>query len=58
MFKEACPIFQLLGRFWYHKKAHIFLTIHDKYHSKKVFRLEEINEKVSGYGNSNKKLTQ
>ena len=40
-------------RFWYHKKAHIFLITHVKFHGWKVFRLEEINENVPGYGNHN-----
>ena len=34
--------------FFYHKKAHIFLVTHVKFHSWKVMRLEDI--KVSGYG--------
>ena len=28
--------------------------MHEKFHSWKVMRLEDINEKVSGYGNHNK----
>ena len=39
--------------FWYHKKAHIFLITHVKFHSWKVMRLEDINKKISGYGNRN-----
>ena len=45
--------FKNLGRFWYHKKAHIFLKTHVKFYSWKVFRLEDINENVPGYGNHN-----
>ena len=44
-------------RFWYHKKAHIFLITHGKFHSWKLFRLEGISEKVSSYGNHNKAYT-
>ena len=36
-------------RFWYHKKAHIFLITHVKFRSWKELRLEDNNEKVSGY---------
>ena len=43
-------------RFWYHMKVYIFLIIHVKFHGWKVFRLEEINENVSGYGNHNHKI--
>ena len=39
--------------FWYHKKAHIFLIIHDKFHSWKMLQLEDINENVPDYGNHN-----
>ena len=40
-------------RFWYHKKAHIILISHGKFHSWKAFRSEDINENVPGYGNHN-----
>ena len=40
-------------RFWYHKKAHIFLVSHGKFHSCKAFHSEDINENVPGYGNHN-----
>ena len=42
-------------RFWYHhKKAHIFLSTHVKFHSQNMFHKEDIDEKVPGYGNHNK----
>ena len=40
-------------RFWYHKKAHIFIITHVKFHGLKVFCLEDIYEKGSDYGNHN-----
>ena len=40
-------------RFWYHKKAHMFLKTHDKFHSLKGFRLEDIIENTLGYGKHN-----
>ena len=49
--KEPSP-----GRFWYHKihkEACIFLITHVKFYSWKLFRLEDINESVAGYGNHN-----
>ena len=56
--KKPSPIFSfffqtILRRFWYYKKAHIFLITNDKFHSWKAFRLEDINENVPGYGNHN-----
>ena len=36
-----------------YKKAHIFLITYVKFYSWKVFRLEDINENVAGYGNHN-----
>ena len=63
LFKEAQSYlfnsFSNFWRFWYHKKAHIFLIIHGKFNSWKVFlHLEDINENESGYGNHLIKLTQ
>ena len=55
--KEPSPIF---STFFFKflvilvsQKAHIFLLTHVKCHSWKAFRLEDINEKVSGYCNHN-----
>ena len=45
--------FSNFWRFYYHKKAHIFLITHENFYIKEVFRLEDINENVSGYGNHN-----
>ena len=57
MFKAAQSyLFNFFSNFWricYHKKAHIFLITYGKFNSWKVFRLEDINENVSGYGNHN-----
>ena len=40
--KKPSPIFSTLfsifWRFWYHKKAHVFLMTHGKFHSWKAFR--------------------
>ena len=46
-----------LWRFWYDKKAHIFLITHGKFHSWKVFRLEDINENMPCNGYHNKVYT-
>ena len=55
--KEPSPIFSTFfsnfWKFWYHKKAHIFLITYVKFQGWKVFRLEEINVNVPGYGNHN-----
>ena len=40
--------FSNVWRFWYQKKADIFVTTHDKFHSWKVFCLEDTNENVPG----------
>ena len=42
-----------LWRFWYHKEAHIFVVTHVKFYSWNMFRLEDIDENVPGYGNHN-----
>ena len=59
--KKLSPIFfnffPNFLRFWYHMKAHIFLTTHGKFHHWKVFHLKDINENVSSYGNHNKAYT-
>ena len=49
--KEGSPILSTFLN--YHKKAHIFLITHGKFYSGKVFRLEDITENASGYGNHN-----
>ena len=52
--KELIRSFQLFSqllKFRYFKKARIILMFHVKFHSSKVLRLEDINEKVYGYGN-------
>ena len=58
--KKPSPIssffFHTFWRFCYHKKAHIFLITHVEFYSYKVFRLEDINENMSGYGNHIKSL--
>ena len=49
-------LFNFSSNFWrvfYHKKTHIFLITHDKFHSWKAFRLEDINYNVPSYGNHN-----
>ena len=54
--KEPSPIFSIFPYFWgfwYHKKDNNFLITHVKFHRRKVLRLEDINETVSGYGNHN-----
>ena len=38
-------------RFWYWKKACIFLTTTGEFYSLKVYCLEDVNENVTGYGN-------
>ena len=45
--------FPTFGDFDITKKAHIFLITHVKFHGWKVLHLDNINEKVSGYGNHN-----
>ena len=45
--------FSNFWRLWYQKKVNIFLITHGKFHSWKVFHLEDINENVPGYGNHN-----
>ena len=45
--------FSNIYRFYYHKKAHTFLIIHGKFHSWKMFHLEDFNENVPGYVNHN-----
>ena len=40
-------------RFWYYKKTHIFLITRVKFYSWNMFRLEDINENMPGYGNHN-----
>ena len=49
--------FPYIWRFWYHKKAHIFLITHGKFHSRKVFCSEDFNENASSYGSHNQAYT-
>ncbi len=52
--KEPGPIFSPnLPRFWYQKKACIFLITPGEFYSWKMYRLEDINENVISYGNHN-----
>ncbi len=55
--KEPDPIasdfFSNFQRFWYQKKAHIFLITPGESYSWKMYRLEDINENVTSYGNHN-----
>ena len=47
--------FPTFWRFWYHKKAHNYFSHNPcKISSWKALRLEDINEKVSVYGNHNR----
>ena len=39
------------------KKAHISPITHGKFYSWKAFRLEDVNEDLSGYGNHNQAYT-
>ena len=43
--------FSHFWRFWYYKKAHMFLTTHMVNLTAEKSCLEDINENVSGYGN-------
>ncbi len=38
---------------WYPKKVCIFLITHVKFYGGKMYRLEDINENVTSYGNHN-----
>ena len=40
-------------RFWYQKKAHIFLIAPVEFYGWKIYGLEDINENVTSYGNHN-----
>ncbi len=40
-------------RFWYKKKAHIFIINTGEISSWKMYRLEDINEDVTSYDNHN-----
>ncbi len=42
--------FSNFRRFWYQKKAHIFLITPGEFHSWKMYHLEDINENVTSYG--------
>ena len=49
--KEAqTDFFNFIWNILYHKKAHIFLITHGKFHGWKVFHLEDIDVNVPGYG--------
>ena len=54
---QFLKLFSNFWRFWYHKKVHFFLITHGKFHSWKVFRLEDTNENMSSYGNHNQAST-
>ncbi len=45
--------FSNFQRFWYQKKIHIFLITPGEFYSWKMYRLEDINENVTSYGNHN-----
>ncbi len=49
----ASIFFSNFRRFWYQKKAHIFLITPVKFYSWKMYRLKDINENVTSYGNHN-----
>ncbi len=55
--KEPGPIasdfFSSFVRFWYQKKAHIILITPVEFCGWKMYRLEDINENVTSYGNHN-----
>ena len=55
--KEPSPIFTTFfpnfWGFWYHKKLIFVLITHVKCHGWKKLHLEDIKEKVHGYGNHN-----
>ncbi len=59
MLKVPGPItsdfFLNLRRFWYQKKAHIFLIMTPgEFYNSKVYPFKDINESVTSYGNHNK----
>ena len=43
--------FSNFRKFWYQKKAHMFLITPGEFYSWKMYRLEGINENVTSYGN-------
>ncbi len=45
--------FSNFRRFWYQKKACIFLITPGEFYGWKMYRLEDINENVTSYGNHN-----
>ncbi len=49
----ALDFFSNFQRFWYQKKAHIFLITPGEFYSCKMYCLEVINENVTSYGNHN-----
>ncbi len=50
---DCFRFFSNFRRFWYQKKAHIFLITPGEFHSFKMYRLKNINENVTSYGNHN-----
>ncbi len=50
---DCFRFFSHFWRFWYQKKAHIFLISPGEFYSWKMYRLEDINENVTSYGNHN-----
>ncbi len=55
---DCFRFFSNYQRFWYQKKAHIFLITPDEFYSGKMYHLDDINENVTSNGNHNNKLTQ
>ncbi len=50
---DCLRFFSNLRRFWYQKKAHIFLITPGEFYSWKMYCVEDINENVTSYGNHN-----
>ncbi len=50
---DCFRFFSNFRRFWYQKKAHIFLITSGEFYSWKMYRLEDINENVTSYGYHN-----
>ncbi len=55
---DRLRFFSNFQRFWYQKKAHIFLITPGEFYSWKIYRLEDIDENVTSYGNHNYVYTQ
>ncbi len=50
---DCFRFFSNFWRFWYQKKVHIFLITVGEFYSRKMYRLEDINENLTSYGNHN-----